>query len=110
MSDEQARKIIRILEAVKSRPEMYVGKRDDPKEIQTFLWGIHVICRTLTGVDYDFFREIALKRGWKNSPVGIVPSMREAGLSDEEIVTELITIDIEAYKQIFKLESLNLNN
>ncbi len=29
--------------------------------------------------------------------------MREAGLSDEEIVKELITVDIEAYKQIFEL-------
>jgi hypothetical protein len=40
------------------------------------------------------------KRGWKKSSVGPIPQMREKGMTDEQIMDELIDIEIEMFESI----------
>ncbi len=103
MTEEQAKKLIRLLEVVKTRPAIYIMRADDYKAVQVFLVGVNTTCRSLVKLDDEPFMEVITRRGWKSSPEGLVPSMREAGLSDEAIVQEFLDIDIEAYKRIFNL-------
>ncbi len=106
LTQSQAEVLVAMLKSVRSRPQLYVSRTDDIKGIQTFLTALSIFCFYLTGFEYETFNEVGVQRGWTNSGEGMIPSMREAGLSDEAIVTELIDIHIKAYEQIFKLQEL----
>ncbi len=103
LTQPQAKVLLGTLEGLRRRPEMYIIGKNNVEALLSFLYGMFTLCSHLTGFDRSTFLEIAKRRGWQESPRGVVPSMREAGLSEEEIVKELIEIEIAAYKQLYHL-------
>lgn len=93
-----------MLEIFRTRPDLATGAYDEPEEIQKFINGFRTAFLALYGSSTGVFEEIGIKRGWKPSAIGWIPSMREANLSNAEIVRELFTIEIESYKQLFNLQ------
>ncbi len=103
MNKEQAERLIKFLAAVKTRPAIHIGRYDDHRAVQIFLSAVYSTCQISTKFDYEPFQAVVERRGWTPTGEGLAPSMREAGLSDEQIVIEMIDMHIEAYKQIFQL-------
>jgi hypothetical protein len=104
MNKEQAEHLIKILEAIKTRPGIYIGDGYIPEKIRMLLIGMGLITYHIMGVDPKPYREIIYRHGWGNDPEGLIPEMRRAGLSDQEIVTQLVDLEIELYKQGYGLE------
>ncbi len=89
---------VSLLEAVRERKAMYL----DPftvESCQNFLDGFSLACFACGIVDASE-RILAGQagRGWTVEACGPVPEMRERGLSDEQIMDELITIHIAAFR------------
>ncbi len=51
--------------------------------------------------DDSFYMQILTAHGWKDSSFGPVIDMREHGLGEAEIITELLTMDIETWKRTY---------
>jgi hypothetical protein len=88
-------KMIRLLRSFQDRKKMYV-QPVDLANVQSFLCGFAVGC---LAADFDLPYELRDRaqesRGWNLSHgLGPVPQMRERGMSDEEIMDELIEIEV----------------
>jgi|RhiMetdeSRZDD1v2_1073273.scaffolds.fasta_scaffold157749_2 hypothetical protein len=98
--------MIRTLEFVKEKPHMFVA--DNPvTSMECFLFGFRSGCYANTDINSlkhkNTIDEVTIERGWHFSPVPVSIEMRKRGLSDEEIIEELLTIEIEAWR---RMESL----
>ena len=79
---------IEKLASVKKRKGMYFG--DTVRDAETFLQGFRQALMA-TGVPVTCHSQQILEgRGWTHTSVGFSPSMREKGLSETEIMDELI--------------------
>lgn len=92
-------KIIEFFEAVKVRPTMYFGKYDT-EAFRIFTHGFYM---SLSITKQSFpnleMRKVAAKtRGWNFNALGIIPDMKEKELSNEDMVKELISVEIETWK------------
>lgn len=96
--------IIKKFEEIKRRPTMYV--RDDVDELLVFLQGFAIACR-LCGLKSGFdevYVSTVEQRGWQWLPSGgVVPSMRENGLTSTQMIQELLTIEIEVWKKRYEI-------
>jgi len=95
-------RVIWLLEQVIRRPRMYMMEVS-PAHVQTWIWGLSMGSWALqdggsiNGRQDDILR----KRGWNpECALGPVPGMREQGLSDSEIVIELLQIELEYWKRL----------
>lgn len=78
---------------------MYYGKYDTDAVI-VFTHGFYMSL-TITNQTFpslDIQKEAARNLGWNFNALGIVPHMKQKGLSDEEMVRELISVEIGAWK------------
>ena len=99
MDSEYTDKFIEFFEEVLARPLMYFGKNDADAVI-IFTHGLYT---SLYITNHSFpseeiYREVSKNRGWHFNALGIIPDMKKKGLSDEEMVKELISVEIEAWK------------
>ena len=93
--------IIRWFENIKTRPLMFYGESDNPKLVEN---GMYWFQMALVHLGYNFQpkeNEI-VKRNLHRTAKGLEQQLRERGLTDEEIVREIIDIEIENWKQLLK--------
>lgn len=85
--------LVQLLKHIKQRPSMYIHPVN-ADSLMNFLCGFRCV------VNDKSWWQIQEKRGWKKSSVGPVPQMRKKGMSEEEIMNELVDIEVESLEQI----------
>lgn len=95
LSEKQAEELITMLAYMRVRPGVYIGG-NTYKSLFSWWAGFIEGCRLFNFDVAEHIKTVFLKRGWKDSALGPIPSMRDRGLSEEEIVVEYITIIIQA--------------
>jgi hypothetical protein len=93
MDGEHTDKFIEFLEAVLARPLMYFGKYDT-NVVTVFTHGLYMSL-SITNQSFpslDIRKEASKNRGWHFNALGIIPDMKKKGLSDEEMVRELVSV------------------
>jgi hypothetical protein len=96
------RPLLDALDSLAKRPEMYVHPVSFAT-VQSYLHGLGHGCG-YAGIEYspDDYHAAAEARGWDpRGSVGIVRDFRRKGLSDEEMVHELIAVETDAYARAF---------
>lgn len=107
MEHEKIEEIIEQLESIKKRPAMFLGKPDDVDAITHFLNGYHAAIFMIKGERIpilDDYKKIREQRGWEWNATSVAREMKEKSIPDKEIVQELITIEIEAWKIVLEAE------
>lgn len=88
-------RLIEYLRSFQKRKPMYVHPVTVPT-VQAFLWGFKTGCHALGfELDPELWWTAQEARGWERSPSGPVPQMEARGLSETEIMGELIAIEID---------------
>ena len=100
MKDQNSRDaIIEHLEHVRNRPEMYAGEVSE-RAFYAYLSGFDAACTVLGHArSYDLYLQVCEERGWGMNALGPQKRMREMGLSEQAIVDELLTIEIETRRR-----------
>jgi hypothetical protein len=99
---EWIEKIIIVLENVRSRRPLWILNSTEPDAVMNWIYGFNCACGVfgLKSDEYQLSEQIAIDRGWKWNALGAIPSMRERGLSGDEIGDELLCIEIEFWKRV----------
>lgn len=92
-------KFIKFFEKMLACPVMYFGKYDTDSVV-LYIQGLYV---SLSMTNHSFpdekiYREVSKNRGYHFNALGIIPDMKKKDLSNEEMVKELISVEIEAWK------------
>ena len=99
-------KVIDQIENIKSRPQCFVGSKDDIAGMDNLLWGLKIGIRLLIHDKwcYSKFNEIAQKHGYEmgSSLSNMYQQMRERGMSGEEIMKQRLQLEIEMYQELQK--------
>jgi hypothetical protein len=98
MNPKQASDLIELLKSFASRTAMYVRKADVVL-VTAFLTGFQLVLRTAFGVDDGLRHTIAAKRGWPGPAIALERQMRDAGMSDDQVIAELVAIEIEVIER-----------
>jgi hypothetical protein len=88
-------KILDVLEGFRTRKLMYI----DPvcaEEAEKFLGAFDIGCFAC-GIPLEW-HDVVERRGWKLVSVSLIPQMRERGLSEEQVIDELIAFREEAVR------------
>ncbi|MEM8535050.1 MAG: hypothetical protein AAGF95_29710 [Chloroflexota bacterium] len=103
--------LVNLLEAVRKRPGLYIGPRDDGAiwYLNTFLSGVNATSE-LFGVSWDRFDrdirgDVLVERGWQldsHGPNGIWQVMFDQGMNMEAIIDELLVIEITVLQRSFR--------
>jgi hypothetical protein len=94
MSDEA----LRLIQAMTKRPAMYV-EPVEPATVENYLRGMRVGLALSGVVSADHqYEEAASARGWKFRDASVVWHMRQAGLDEDAIVSELFHIQADAFR------------
>lgn len=83
-----------FLKSFKARKSMYIN----PVNVDTvlsFLFGFRLGTGATGATVCQGWWKAQERRGWKRSSVGPVPQMREKGMTDLEIMDELIEIELD---------------
>jgi hypothetical protein len=100
--------LVRVLEAARKHPGMYFGE-PNVEVLQGFLHGVRVgaglVDYRITHTPDSPFHTLVEARGWPYSARSPAFAMRERGLSEQEIVDELLQIEILAWKATYNLDS-----
>src|SRR5262245_5915755 len=92
------RDIEQTLRLLQARPHLFVGDVT-LERIYVWLGGFGAGCAALgEKIDRDAYVKVLEGRGWAESAYGEIPQMRKKGLSDEQIIRELIEIQILTYR------------
>lgn len=83
-------RILERLRSFQSRPGMYLGE-PSVSLVEAFLAGFKTGQTNLI-LGHDSYRAAAEARGWRFGNCGCIPTMSEAGLTDLQIMNELIEI------------------
>ncbi len=94
-------KILLDLEKIRLRPTMCFGHYEDFQSAVAFFIGFNhaLILLNQSLPAREIYNQIYDEKGYKWSPNGVVTSMKEKSLSNEEIVIEIVSIEIEAWKR-----------
>jgi hypothetical protein len=107
---ERIPSLIRELENVRRRPHVHIGKIESTS-LQHYLWGFREAAHLFAYMKYwekylRIIEGVAYDRGWPGS-LDFVKSIRTRGLSEKEIVEEMLIIEIESWKRLAALISSN---
>ncbi len=110
---ERIPSIIDALEAVRRRPDMYIGEIES-KSMDHYIWGFRQAAHLYGKRGYfekhrRIVEEVAYDRGWPMR-VDFVKWIGESGLSEKEIIEEMLIVEIEAWKRLATLISGNESN
>lgn len=101
MDKVQVDGIISELENVRQYKNMYIGSID-VSLAEAYLNGLITAWKKFGFEADETIRErIITERGWEISAARPVREMRSRGLTDEEIIHEVLTIEIETWKRIY---------
>ena len=99
MEKEQINKYIEFIEPMLIRPLMYFGKYDTDV-VTVYFHGMYDSLK-ITNQSFpnsEIHQQAAKNLGWNYNALGIVPHMNEKNLTNEEMVKELVSLEIEAWK------------
>jgi hypothetical protein len=104
--EHHAQKVVELLREVRRRPPAWLGGYS-PESLLHFLHGVTAVAGAF-GLRVDrylgsAYGQVITERGWEHVAVAPVDEMRERGLSDPEVVQELLTIEIETWKRAYQL-------
>lgn len=106
MFETQIRSLIEYLEQVRRSPRLYFHPVTD-NGLHSHIHGIH-IALSFFGLELngEIYEKIEAKHGWRgNTSSGAVPHMRKAGLTEEQIVDEYLSMYLETWKEmLFRIE------
>ena len=93
--------IIGQLENVHKRPALFIGRKDDVDGVINFLQGFLAACDSL-GFRYsrDINRQVIIESDWETGAEGVWLQMRQKGMSEEEIVQELLRLEIKCWQKL----------
>lgn len=99
-----AEKIIGFLESVQLRPYMYVGGCEQYSSNPASIWlgGFNVALNLLGFQAYhaDILQEVVAGRGYEMNAGAPDYEMKQRGMSEEEMVNECLSIEIEVWKRV----------
>jgi hypothetical protein len=105
--------LIEKLESVRRRPHVHIGKIES-KSLQHYLWGFREAAHLFAHMKYwekylRIVEEVAYDRWWTMTP-DFVKSIRARGLSEKEIIEEMLIVEFESWKRLTALISSNESN
>jgi hypothetical protein len=108
MDRKQIESIVSRLEHINQKPGMYIGELQS-QVVEGFIDGFNTACHVL-GLPFnkysDLYKQVLSEHGWAVSSGSCVLEMRERSMSDDSIIHELLTIEIEVWKRrIIQLEN-----
>ena len=100
--------LIAKLENVMRRPQIYIGKIES-KSLEHYLQGFRDVAHLFAYMKYwekylRIVEEVAYDRGWPGS-LDFVKEIRTRGLSEKEIIEEMLAVEIESWKRLATLIS-----
>jgi hypothetical protein len=107
---ERIPSIIDALEGMRRRPQVHIGKIES-KSLEQYLGGFREAAHLFAYMKYwekylRIVEEVAYDRGWPMT-MDFVKSIRASGLSEKEIIGEMLIIEIESWKRLAALISSN---
>ena len=98
MQTETRDRLIEILRSARDRKRMYFMPVE-PIAVNHWIHGLHIGC-SLVGLEWSVrFRQAAVeRRGLTFSAAGETHELEQRGLSPEEVVHELLSIEIEMWE------------
>jgi hypothetical protein len=91
--------LLQLLDSIAKRPQVYVASPVSYATVKSYLNGLAGGLR-LTGIEYswDDYHAAAEDRGWDpRGNIGILRDFMKKGLTDEQIVREIIAVEAAAY-------------
>lgn len=107
VNNAQIANIVELLEAIRHRPGMYFGNVELAR-VEGFLFGFEMACPTLGhSFPHGLKWKIVEERRWQWPARGLSLSgfLEERGLSDAQIVDELLAVEIECWKRALQVQS-----
>ena len=101
-------KIIELLDQAKKRPGMFIGRSNDFYSAKAFLCGLKIGAK-YASIEYTWeeYLEASEELGYDpRGNIGVERDFRNKGLSEEEMVSELISIEQNAYEKALKRKGL----
>jgi hypothetical protein len=97
-------RIVERLLAIQQRPHVYIDESLGP--MGNFQVGFDMACEIL-GImpDADVSEQVFLEHGWKPSAFGPHIQMRKKGFTEQQIIDELLSMEIEVWKRTLDAES-----
>ena len=96
------KKLSEVFEAIRERPIIYFGKMDSERAT-CFLHGFYCGFGAASEINLNVVEarnKILKTRGWKVPSVYLEKEMERKGMSDEEIINELLEIEIETWRLV----------
>jgi len=91
-------KLVETLKSVRERKEMYF-QPVTVEAAESFLGGFRVACLVSGAIEDADWLDLQESRGWKSNAMGPVGEMRERGLTEEQIIDELIELENIAFQR-----------
>lgn len=100
VDEKIVKNIIEWFENIKTRPQMFYGEKNNPKLVEN---GMYWFQMAFINLGYRLPSSDALvRRNLHETTKSLADKLRKRGLSNEEIVGEIIDIEIESWKQLLK--------
>lgn len=100
MNEKQRDSFMKALEHLQQRPRMYFSA--DAPAVANFLEGFKLAYLLLSPTP-DFqtvFKDVAIRRGWEDSPQAVWGQMLERGFEEDAIIAEMLAIHREVFEKI----------
>ena len=99
--NESLSHIISSLELFRTRIGMYVANADDVDDVKAYITGFTNACGTLGfGYDSDITCTVLHENGWEAYANGPVGQMRSSGLTERQIVQEIVNLEIAKWRRL----------
>jgi hypothetical protein len=107
---ERVDALIRKLENIRSRPQVTIGAIES-KSLEHYLWGFREAAHLIAYMEYwekylRIVEHVAYERGWPMN-LSFVEIIRKKGLSEQDIIEEMLIIEIESWKRLAALIASN---
>jgi hypothetical protein len=103
---ERVDAFIEKLENIRRRPQVTIGKIKS-ESLEHYLWGFREAAHCFAYMKYwekylGIVEQVAYERGWPMN-LDFVKTIRTKGLSETEIIEEMLIIEIESWKRLAAL-------
>lgn len=96
-------RIVERLITIQQRPNAYIDEILGP--VGNFLVGLDMVCEIIRIMpDPDISEQVFLEHGWKPSAFGADVQMRKKGFTEQQIIDELLSMEVEIWKRTLDAE------
>ena len=99
--EQEAEKLINFLKQIREHPSSFFGYQNDLLIVRAYLSGMRTIALKLLGFNGTVGELVGIedaaasRRGYSIGNASVISALKDKGLPDNEIVTELIQTEIE---------------